>query len=62
MPSTTGWYFQVEDNRLEVAQLRNAQLLPIPSDWGHRAGKPAANPPDPPFINQALRGLLEQTS
>ncbi len=60
MPGTTDLYFQVEDNRLEVAQMRKAQLLPIPSDWGHRAGMPAANPQDEHFINEALRGLLDQ--
>ena len=46
------------DNRLEVAQMREAQLLPIPSDWGHRAGLPAFNPQDDRFINHALKALL----
>lgn len=60
MPSTSDLYFQVEDNRLEVAQMRHARLLPIPSDWGHRAGMPAFNPEDNRFIDEALKTLLAQ--
>ena len=60
MPGTTDLYFQVEDNRLEVAQMPNATLLPIPSDWGHRAGMPAFNPADEAFIQQALKALLAE--
>lgn len=60
MPGTTDLDFQVEDNRLEVAQMRKAGLQPIASEWGHRAGMPALNPPDERFINAALRGLLDQ--
>jgi homoserine O-acetyltransferase/O-succinyltransferase len=58
MPGATDLYFPVEDNRLEVAQMPNAQLLPIPSDWGHRAGMPAFNPADAAFIDAALTALL----
>jgi homoserine O-acetyltransferase len=58
MPGMTDLYFQVEDSRREVALLRNAQLLPIPSDWGHRAGLPAFNPVDARFIDEALLALL----
>jgi homoserine O-acetyltransferase len=60
MPSTTDLYFQVEDNRLEVAQMPNARLLPIESDWGHRAGMPAFNPADEGFIDNALKALLAE--
>jgi homoserine O-acetyltransferase len=58
MPSATDLYFQVEDNRREVAAMRNAELRVIPSDWGHRAGLPTQNPEDARFIDQALRELL----
>jgi len=61
MPGTSDLYFQVEDNRLEVAQMRNARLLPIPSDWGHRAGLPAFSPDDDRFIDEALKALLSET-
>ncbi|MDB5776091.1 MAG: hypothetical protein JWP38_2224 [Herbaspirillum sp.] len=58
MPSATDLYFQVEDNRREVACMRNAELRVIPSDWGHRAGMPAHNPDDARFIDLALGALL----
>ena len=58
MPGSTDLYFQVEDNRLEVEQMPNAKLLPIVSDWGHRAGLPSANIEDAAFITQAIKGLL----
>ena len=60
MPSETDLYFRVEDNRLEVEQMRRAKLLPIPSIWGHRAGAPSVNREDGEFITQAIRGLLSQ--
>ncbi len=59
MPSATDLYFQVEDNRLEVAQMRNATLRVIPSDWGHRAGMPVQHPEDDRFIEAGLRELLD---
>jgi homoserine O-acetyltransferase len=36
----------------------NATLRPIPSLWGHMAGRPGANPVDTAFINNALKELL----
>ena len=60
MPGDTDLYFQVEDNRLEVEQMRNARLLPIRSDWGHRAGLPTANRDDAAFITAAIKGLLDE--
>ncbi|MBV9555156.1 MAG: alpha/beta fold hydrolase [Alphaproteobacteria bacterium] len=58
MPCETDLYFTVEDNRREVAQMPNAELRPIPSIWGHRAGNPALNPEDAKFIDEAVRELL----
>jgi len=58
MPSATDLYFQVEDNRREVAAMPHAELRVIPSDWGHRAGMPVNNPVDCAFIEAALRELL----
>ena len=58
MPSATDLYFQVEDNRREVATMPHAELRVIPSDWGHRAGMPVNNPVDCAFIEAALRELL----
>jgi homoserine O-acetyltransferase/O-succinyltransferase len=58
MPSETDLYFRVEDNRREVALMRRAELRPIPSIWGHRAGNPVQNPEDQAFLNRALQELL----
>ena len=58
MPGETDLYFQVEDNRREVALMRRAELRPIPSIWGHRAGNPAQNPEDERFIARAVQDLL----
>ena len=58
MPGETDLYFRVEDNRREVAEMPNAELRPIPSIWGHRAGNPAQNPEDQAFLNRALSELL----
>jgi homoserine O-acetyltransferase len=57
MPSETDLYFRVRDNELEVRHMPNAQLRPIPSIWGHAAGR-GANPADNQFIDAALRELL----
>ena len=57
MPSATDLYFRVRDNELEVAQMPNAELRPIPSTWGHAAGR-GTNPPDNQFIDAALQELL----
>ena len=59
MPGDTDLYFQVEDNRLEVEQMRNARLLPIRSDWGHRAGLPSVCKEDAEFITASIKGLLD---
>ena len=60
MPSATDLYFQVEDNRQEVACLADSELLVIPSIWGHRAGMPVLNPVDAAFIDDALTKLLQR--
>jgi homoserine O-acetyltransferase/O-succinyltransferase len=58
MPSETDLYFRVEDNQLEVEQMQRAQLLPIPSIWGHRAGAPSVNHEDAAFLTRAIRAHL----
>ena len=58
MPSESDLYFTVEDNRREVALMADAELRPIPSLWGHRAGNPTQNPADRDFLNRALQELL----
>jgi homoserine O-acetyltransferase/O-succinyltransferase len=58
MPSTTDLYFTPEDCAAEAALIPNAEFLPIPSIWGHRAGNPYQNSEDEAFIHQAVRALL----
>jgi homoserine O-acetyltransferase len=57
MPGATDLYFRVRDAELEVAQMPNAELRPIPSTWGHAAGR-GTNPVDNQFIDAALQELL----
>lgn len=58
MPRETDLYFTVEDNRREMAQMPRAELRPIPSIGGHRAGNLAQNPADAKFLDDAIRELL----
>ena len=48
----------VADNEREVAHMRHAELRPIPSIWGHRAGNPTENPEGDDFIDRAVKELL----
>jgi homoserine O-acetyltransferase len=59
MPGETDLYFRVADNALEMQHLAKAELLPIPSVWGHRAGNPASNPADSAFLKDAVRRWLD---
>ena len=58
MPGDQDLYFQVEDNRLEMQYLEDAELHPIPSAWGHRAGSPLNQPQDRAFIETRVTSLL----
>jgi homoserine O-acetyltransferase len=58
MPGETDLYFRVADNAAEMEHLRHAELRPIPSIWGHRAGNPAANPQDAAFVRDAVKAWL----
>ena len=58
IPSETDLYFTVEDNRREIAHMPSAELVTIPSLWGHRAGNPVGNPKDAQFLNDCLKRLL----
>ena len=58
LPSETDLYFRVADNAAELVHLAHAELRPIPSVWGHRAGNPAQNPVDEAFLRDAVRAWL----
>jgi homoserine O-acetyltransferase len=59
MPATTDLYFTPEDCKAEADLTSDAEYLPIPSIWGHRAGNPYQNPEDEMFIRKAVGKLLE---
>ena len=59
MPSATDLYFQTDDNRAELAHLKHARLVEIPSVWGHRAGNPRDSPKDAAFIDREVEALLK---
>ncbi|MCC6468896.1 MAG: alpha/beta fold hydrolase, partial [Alphaproteobacteria bacterium] len=59
MPGATDLYFRVADNEAELKHLRQAELTPIPSIWGHRAGNPLQNPADAQFIRAQVRRWLD---
>jgi homoserine O-acetyltransferase/O-succinyltransferase len=44
---------------LKGAHLAHAELTPIPSIWGYRAGNPASIPADAAFLKASVRGRLE---
>lgn len=58
MPGQTDLYFPVADSEFEVANMPNAELIPVPSIWGHFAGGPGTNPVDVDFLDGRLKELL----
>jgi homoserine O-acetyltransferase len=60
LPGATDLYFRVADNEADMPHLAQAELRPIPSIWGHRAGNPATNPADFTFLREAVRGWLDR--
>jgi homoserine O-acetyltransferase len=57
MPCATDLYFLTEDSRAELAQLRHATLVEIPSHWGHMAGAGQSKEATA-FIDAKLKTLL----
>jgi homoserine O-acetyltransferase len=58
MPGATDLYFRVADNELELPHLRDAELVPIPSVWGHTAGNPQRNLADAAFLREQVARWL----
>jgi homoserine O-acetyltransferase len=58
MPGASDLYFRVADNAAELPHLMHAELVPIPSDWGHVAGNPQRNPADAAFLKAKVRAWL----
>ena len=59
LPSETDLYFRVADNAMELKHLAGAELLAIPTVWGHRAGNPVSSPADAAFLKNAVRRWLD---
>jgi homoserine O-acetyltransferase len=53
-----GSLFHGHRQRARIAYMRDAELRPIPSIWGHRAGNPTQNPEDDDFVDRAVKELL----
>ncbi len=63
MPGRTDSYFQPRDNEDELPLLvnaRSAELAPIPSIFGHRAGNPILIRADRAFLREKVRALLDR--
>ena len=58
MPSTTDLYFTLADSEIETRLMPNAELRPISSIWGHRAGNPLQCAEDEAALRAAVRSLL----
>ena len=58
MPSTTDLYFTLADSEAETKLMPKAELRPIQSIWGHRAGNPIQCREDEAVIRTAVRDLL----
>ena len=59
LPSETDLYFRVADNAAELAHLKHAELRPIPSIWGHRAGSPQGIERETEFLRRAVTDWLD---
>jgi homoserine O-acetyltransferase len=57
MPSETDLYFPIGDARYEASFMSTVRLEPIPSLWGHTAGR-ASNPADAKFLNDKIGKFL----
>ncbi|KAA0686480.1 homoserine acetyltransferase, partial [Neorhizobium sp. P12A] len=58
LPGRTDLYFPVADNAADIPHLAHAELRPIPSIWGHRAGSPKDNEGDLDFLRRAVDGWM----
>lgn len=57
MPSQTDLYFPVGDGRYEATFIQGVTFKPIPSLWGHTAGR-GSNPRDAQLLNAEISKFL----
>lgn len=60
IPCTTDLYFPPQDNVLEARHMRNAQLRPYTSPWGHCVATPGRNRGFMDFLNTCATELLHR--
>lgn len=60
MPGDHDLYFTLEDSEIETGQMPNAELRPIRSIHGHRAGNPNQMPAEAAFIRRAVANLMDR--
>jgi homoserine O-acetyltransferase len=60
LPGATDLYFRTADNEAELTHIPQAELHPIPSIWGHRAGSPGGIPADEAFVRGLVHGWLDK--
>ena len=58
VPCSTDLYFPPEDNALEVAQMRNAELRVFDSPYGHCVASPGVHEDFQAFLDDAIEELL----
>ncbi len=58
VPCRTDLYFPPEDNALEVAEMRNAELRVFDSPFGHCVASPGVHPEFTEFLDRAIEELL----
>ncbi|MDX1574584.1 MAG: alpha/beta fold hydrolase, partial [Kiloniellales bacterium] len=58
VPCSTDLYFPPEDNALEVAQMKNAELRVFESPYGHCVASPGVHDDFQEFLDQAIEELL----
>lgn len=58
MPCNTDLYFPVEDSRIEVSLMRDAELRVIDSDWGHCCASPGRNAETMALLEKTFAELL----
>jgi homoserine O-acetyltransferase len=58
MPCSHDLYFRTADSEIELTHLKSAELVEIPSIWGHMCAS-GQNPEDTAFIDEQLKKLLQ---
>lgn len=59
MPASTDLYFPPEDNAIEVAHMKNAELRVFDTTWGHCVASGNSVPAFHAYFDQAVQDLLE---